>query len=56
MNPWRTGRNHGCWKQGYDDTEMLQSSHSSLVAMKKEIGRIFAIVTDASNKSTNSLK
>ena len=56
MNPLWTGRNHGCSKQGYDDSKMLQSYHSSLRNMKKEIERIFHRAANPNNKSTNSMK
>ena len=56
MNPWWAERNYGGSKQGYDDSEKLQSNHSPLNTMKKETGRLFARVTYSNNKLTNSLK
>ena len=56
MNPWWTERNYGGSKQGYNNSEMLQLNHSSLDTMKEETGRLFARVSNANNKSTNSLK
>ena len=56
MNPWWTEGKYGCSKQGNDNPETLQSNHSSLGTMKKEIGIVFARVTNANNKPTNSLK